>query len=221
MIGYNSALLMAMMIPERYDALVSRGARYGFSRVVLGVHYPLDVMGSRMVAQRNVAHYMNDPAYRKMFDEARDQLRASLEKECGTSIAECAKSNAQDDPWMSPDIQKFYDFTMTYDLPKVSDDNKEVKVADGAEVLLETALPNLSAEQRRDLMKQTAYEGGHALTGNDEQTFWQRLDLPAAYHAGLQQGASTEHTDANQNAANQDTPIDHTSTEEKREPVAQ
>lgn len=50
--GYTDALLMAEMIPERFDALVTRGARYGYSRIVLGVHYPLDVMGSRMVAQR-------------------------------------------------------------------------------------------------------------------------------------------------------------------------
>jgi membrane-associated phospholipid phosphatase len=59
--GYTDALLMAEMIPERFDSLVERGARYGYSRIVLGVHYPLDVMGSRMVAQRNVAHYLNDP----------------------------------------------------------------------------------------------------------------------------------------------------------------
>ncbi|NEU35623.1 phosphatase PAP2 family protein, partial [bacterium LRH843] len=55
--GYTDALLLAAMIPERYDALVARGARYGYSRIVLGVHYPLDVIGSRMVAERNVAHY--------------------------------------------------------------------------------------------------------------------------------------------------------------------
>ena len=71
---------MAEMIPERFDALVTRGARYGYSCIVLGVHYPLDVMGSRMVAQRNVAHYLNDAKYRALFNEARDQLRTALEK---------------------------------------------------------------------------------------------------------------------------------------------
>ena len=89
--------------PERYDALVTRGARYGYSRIVLGVHYPLDVIGSRMVAERNVAHYLNDPHYRVLFNEARDQLRAALAKACGTSLAECAKSSVKDDPARSGD----------------------------------------------------------------------------------------------------------------------
>jgi membrane-associated phospholipid phosphatase len=93
--GYTDALLMAEMIPERFDALVTRGARYGYSRIVLGVHYPLDVMGSRMVAQRNVAHYLNDAKYRALFNEARDQLRTALEKECGTTLAECAKTDGK------------------------------------------------------------------------------------------------------------------------------
>lgn len=93
--GYTDALLMAEMIPERFDALVIRGARYGYSRLVLGVHYPLDVMGARMVAQRNVAHYLNDPYYRTLFNEARAQLREALVKECGTTIVECAASTGK------------------------------------------------------------------------------------------------------------------------------
>jgi hypothetical protein len=39
-------------------------------------------MGSRMVAQRNVAHYLNDAKYRALFNEARDQLRRRWKK-CG------------------------------------------------------------------------------------------------------------------------------------------
>lgn len=75
-------------------------------------------MGSRMVAQRNVAHYLNDAKYRALFNEARDQLRAALEKECGTSLAECAKTAGKDDPYRDPAMNAFYRFTMTYDLPQ-------------------------------------------------------------------------------------------------------
>lgn len=180
--GYTDSLLMAEMIPERFDSLVERGARYGYSRIVLGVHYPLDVMGSRMVAQRNVAHYLNDPAYRKLFNEARDQLRTALEKECGTSLAECARTAGKDDPYRDPAMKEFYRFTMTYDLPQQKGNLQPVKVPEGAEVLLETALPNLSASARRDLMVKTALPGGYPLSGETaDQNFWQRLNLPEAY----------------------------------------
>ena len=184
--GVTDALLMAQMIPERYDALVIRGARYGYSRIVLGVHYPLDIMGSRMVAQSNVAHYLNDPKYRALFNEARDQLRTALEKACGTTLAECAKTDGKDDPYRDPAMQSFYGFTMTYDLPQQKGEKVTLTVPQGAEVLLESALPHLSAQQRRALMVKTALPAGSPLSGSTpEQQFWQRLDLPAAYAAGM------------------------------------
>lgn len=183
--GVTDALLLAQMLPERYDALVTRGARYGYSRLVLGVHYPLDVMGSRMVAESNVATFLNDPAYRTLFNEARDQLREALAKECGVSLAECAKSAGKDDPYRSPTMKQFYTFTMTYDLPRQADGQGALAVPPGAEVLLESALPNLSAAQRRALMVKTALPAGYPLSGTTpEQQFWQRLDLVAAYAAG-------------------------------------
>ncbi|EIZ9419441.1 phosphatase PAP2 family protein [Salmonella enterica] len=143
--GYTDALLMAEMIPERFDALVIRGARYGYSRLVLGVHYPLDVMGARMVAQRNVAHYLNDP-------------------------------------YRDPAMHTFYRFTMTYNLPQQKGEHQPLKIPKGADVLLQTALPNLSPAQRQALMEETALPAGYPLSGETEdQQFWQRLDLSAAY----------------------------------------
>lgn len=183
--GVTDSLLLAQMLPERYQALVIRGARYGFSRIVLGVHYPLDVMGSRMIAQYNVAHYLNDPQYRVLFNEARDQLRAALEKECGTTLAECAKSDAGSDPYRDPAMPKLYRFAMTYDLPQHKGKSVSLKVPKGAEVLLESALPKLSAAKRRELMVKTALPSGYPLSGTTpEQQFWQRVDLTAAYAAG-------------------------------------
>ncbi|HEY2454409.1 MAG TPA: phosphatase PAP2 family protein [Scandinavium sp.] len=187
--GVTDALLMAQMIPERYDALVIRGARYGYSRIVLGVHYPLDIIGSRMVAQSNVAHYLNDVTYRALFNDARDQLRTALAKECGTTLAECAKTDGADDPYRDPAMQTFYRFTMTYRLPQQKGEKAALTVPEGAEVLLESALPNVSAERRRALMVQTALPAGYPLSGTTpDQQFWQRLDLPAAYAAGHHAG---------------------------------
>lgn len=180
--GYTDALLLAEMVPERFEALLQRGARYGYSRLVLGVHYPLDVMGSRMVAQYNVAHYLNDAAYRALFNDARQQLRSALEKECGTTLAACAKPAGSDDPYGSGSMKPFYRFTMSYNLPKLADNKAKFTVPDGAEVLLETALPHLSVKQRRELMVKSALSAGYPLGGpGADQAFWQRLDLDAAY----------------------------------------
>lgn len=184
--GITDTLLLAEMIPERFAPLLARGARYGYSRVVLGVHYPLDVMGSRMAAQRNVAHYLNDPAYRKLFDEARSQLRSALEKECGSSLAACAETVKGDDPYQDPAMTRFYRFTMTYDLPQQQTTSAPaLSVPQGADVLLESALPKLSAAQRQELMVRTALPGGFPLSGTTaDQQFWQRLDLHAAFLQG-------------------------------------
>jgi len=187
--GVTDSLLLAEMIPERFQALVARGARYGYSRIVLGVHYPLDVMGSRMVAERNLAHYLNDPAYRRLFSEARDQLRSALEKECGVALATCAQTVKGEDSYQDAAMQRFYRFTMTYNLPRLSTQPRAVSVPAGAEVLLESALPQLSAAQRRALMAKTALPAGYPLSGTTpEQQFWQRLDLSAAFARAKHQG---------------------------------
>ncbi|MEW5288871.1 phosphatase PAP2 family protein [Erwinia papayae] len=182
--AYTDALLLGEMLPERFVPLVDRAARYAYSRMVLGVHYPIDLMGSRMVAQRNVAHYLNDAKYRALFDEAKQQLRVALEKECGTSLAECAKPQGAADPYSAPQMKTFYRYSMTWNLPQEKVKATPVVVPEGAEVLLEGPLPQLSAAQRRHLMVSTALAGGYPLSGNTpEQNFWQRLDLSAAASA--------------------------------------
>ncbi|PWD60873.1 phosphatase PAP2 family protein [Pectobacterium parmentieri] len=179
--GYTDALLLAEMIPERFVPLIDRGARYGYSRVVLGVHYPLDVMGSRMIAERNVAHYLNDPQYRRLFEQAKAELRSALEKACGTTLSDCAKNSPQDDPYTAPEMKTFYRYTMTYGLPAQPDATSAVSVPEGAEVLLDAVLPQLSAAQRRNLMVKTALADGYPLSGEPgdkgAQNFWQRLNL--------------------------------------------
>ncbi|RYC37753.1 acid phosphatase [Pectobacterium zantedeschiae] len=185
--GYTDALLLAEMIPERFVPLIDRGARYGYSRVVLGVHYPLDVIGSRMIAERNVAHYLNDPQYRQLFEQAKAELRSALEKACGTTLSACAKNAPQDDPYAAPEMKTFYHYTMTYGLPAQPGASSTVSVPEGAEVLLDAVLPQLSAAQRRNLMVKTALADGYPLSGapgdNGAQNFWQRLNL----HEAVQQ----------------------------------
>ncbi|MBA0158819.1 acid phosphatase [Pectobacterium versatile] len=179
--GYTDALLLAEMIPERFVPLINRGARYGYSRIVLGVHYPLDVIGSRMIAERNVAHYLNDPQYRRLFEQAKTALRSALEKACGTTLSACAQNAPQDDPYAAPEMKTFYRYTMTYGLPAQPGAASPVSVPEGAEVLLDPVLPHLSVTERRSLMVKTALADGYPLSGapgdKGPQNFWQRLNL--------------------------------------------
>ncbi|MGM3162642.1 acid phosphatase [Dickeya undicola] len=182
--GYNDALLLAQMLPERFVPLIDRAATYGYSRLVLGVHYPLDVIGGRMAAERSVAHFLNDPKYRVLFNEAKTQLRAALEKACGTTLAECAKPQGKNDPYTDPAMTSFYRYTMTYNLPVAKVKAQPVTVPAGAEVLLEGPLPQLSAAQRRALMVKTAIADGYPLSsGGVDANFWQRLNLHDAVAA--------------------------------------
>ncbi len=182
--GYNAALLMGQMLPERFVPLIDRAATYGYSRLVLGVHYPLDVIGGRMAAERSVAHILNDPAYRVLFNEAKTQLRTALEKACGTTLAECAKPQGKNDPYTDPAMTSFYRYTMTYHLPTAIVEAQPLKVPEGAEVLLEGPLPQLSAAQRRALMVKTAIADGYPLSSGDmDANFWQRLNLHDAVAA--------------------------------------
>ncbi|WP_233983068.1 acid phosphatase [Pectobacterium versatile] len=179
--GYTDALLLAEMIPERFVPLIDRGARYGYSRIVLGVHYPLDVIGSRMIAERNVAHYLNDPQYRRLFEQAKTALRSALEKACGTTLSACAQNAPQDDPYAAPEMKTFYRYTMTYGLPAQPGAASPVSIPEGAEVLLDPVLPYLSVTERRSLMVKTALADGYPLSGapgdKGPQNFWQRLNL--------------------------------------------
>lgn len=183
--GYTDGLLLAQMLPERYTALAARSAGYGYSRLVLGVHYPLDVIGSRMVVERNLAHYLNDPAYHALFVQARDELRTALEKECGEPLAACAKAaDGPSDPWAAADKRDFYRFTMTYGLPRAGARDVAMQVPEGAEILLEPLRPDLSAADRKELLGRTALASGYPLDSKDPQSgYWQRINL---YDAALE-----------------------------------
>ena len=186
--GVTDTLLLAEMIPERFAALVARGDGYGYNRQVLGVHYPLDVIGGRMHAEFAVSHYLNDPAYRTLFNQARDELRAALTAYCGMPLDQCAApGDGESDPWASEAARAFHDYTMNYGLPAPGRAGQPMMVPEGAEVLLEAALPKLNAEQRRALLEQTAEPSGEVLDQNNGNGSWQRLNLLRAYEAGSQQ----------------------------------
>lgn len=183
-VGYTAALLLAAMLPERFLPLVSRAAGYGYSRLVLGVHYPLDVIGGRMIAERNVSRLLADGGFQVLLGPARDELRRALERECGEPVPACGKAGSSTaDPWAAPDQRRFYHYTMTYDLPRIGSADMPMTVPAGAESLLAALRPGLSAAQRRTLLARTASPSGYPLDpGGAQDAAWERLDL---FEAGM------------------------------------
>ena len=43
--GYMGSVLLAMLVPDRYQEMVARGAEYGNDRIIMGAHYAMDVLG--------------------------------------------------------------------------------------------------------------------------------------------------------------------------------
>ena len=172
--------LLALMVPEFAPQLLARGSEAGYHRVVLGVHYPLDVIAGRMVADAAVADRYADPRFRPLIVAAGQELRAELEWRCGAALSTCI---ARDTPYRStPGALADYDARMSYGLSRIGSPSAAFVVPPTAVDLVLRAHPRLTRTQAADLLRRTAYPAGYPL---DDQKpgaqSWQRLDLARAY----------------------------------------
>ena len=173
------AASLAIMLPEVAPQVLARGADAGHSRIVLGVHTPLDVIAGKAVGIRMVAQRLDDPAFRRdVFEPAMTELRAGLEAKCGTTIAVCAEAG--------PDAAAATEYRqrLTYGLPRLGTPGVPLVVPAGAEALLTYSHPDLTQTERRQIIAQTAIDSGYPLdlTGHQsgEHVGWTRIDLAAA-----------------------------------------
>lgn len=170
--------LLAYMVPEVAPQLLYRGAEAGNSRVVLGVHYPLDVIGGRMSGYAAAADRLNDPKMRSALDQAAGELRAEIEWRTGAPIAQLV---ARDTPYISAaDAQAKMAGWMDYGLPRVYVPDAPMEVPQAAPVLLAARFPNLSWAQREEVLRRTAAPAGNPLDWQGPGGSWQRINLVAA-----------------------------------------
>lgn len=204
--GYRISIMQAMMFPERFQELLTSGAWFGHDRVVLGVHHTLDVIGGRLWGMSDAVNLLNNnPDYLNhgffgtepvsdfwgLFSSVMADQRARMEKECGASIAECAaRDQGTEQEWLAKKAanKAFYRYVLTYNLPSVGRTDLAPVVPTGAEVLLKTRFPYLTAEQRREVLATTELPSGVPLDGNTDPKYagYARLDL---YTAGDGYGA--------------------------------
>ncbi|MFP5022483.1 acid phosphatase [Pseudonocardia phyllosphaerae] len=199
--AYQAGITLATLVPELAPELLTRASEAGNNRIVLGVHYPLDIMGGRMNGEAALAARWSDAKFREeKLEPARKELVGYLEKKCGGKLAACiAQGKGYSDnpyggkalPGGSPQIVtdrasavKVYKERMTYGFEQVENGGQKPSVPAGAENLLLTTFPTLNDAQRTSVLAQTEIDSGYPLdqTGTAGGS-WQRLNLAAATSA--------------------------------------
>jgi hypothetical protein len=197
--GYMGSVLLAILVPERYQQMIARGAEYGNDRILVGAHYAMDVLGGRTLALYDLAHLLaNDPAYMGQtlrsapvlhdfpaaVKKARADVTSTLQAACGNSIEVCA---AQDTGRLSNPAanEAFYAATQTYNLPVVYPKNADVledvgKLAPEAGHLLTAAFSSLTLQQADRILTETEGPGGGFLDDGSSFGVYSRLNLYAA-----------------------------------------
>ena len=197
--GYTGALLLAILVPERYQQMIARGAEYGNDRILVGAHYAMDILGGRTLALYDMAHMLaNEPTYlfspssgdsfdknfREEIKTARAEIAQTLEAACGKPITVCA---TEDTGRFSNSAANdaFYASTQTYNLPEVypktASHLEDVgKLAPEAGYLLTVAFPSLSLEEANRILTETEGPGGGFLDDGSAFGVYSRLNLYAA-----------------------------------------
>ncbi|WP_261523714.1 phosphatase PAP2 family protein [Burkholderia multivorans] len=177
----RDAVTMAWLVPERFQEMVGRGLELGENRILAGMHSPLDVIGGRMLAlavsAANLTVYANDA------QAAYAQAHQTLQQLTGTTDATFAafahSGTAATDRFADYATNKAaFLRRMTFGFAPIEPTDAPPVVPKGAEILLLTRFPYLSADQRRVVLKTTEMPSGYPVM--DDAEGWGGLNLFAA-----------------------------------------
>jgi hypothetical protein len=178
--AYWQGTTLATLIPELAPQILARTSEAANNRIVLAAHYPLDVIGGRMMGQHIAERRWSDPEFRVLFEAASAEIRTVLGAACGDTFDTCV---AADVPYLTDaEAVAVYEERMTYDFPQIAAAKRPVTVPENAESLLISSHPQLTADQRRQVLQLTAIDSGYPLDKGTEGS-WQRLNLAAAMDA--------------------------------------
>jgi hypothetical protein len=194
--AYTGALVLAFLVPERYEEMIARAGEYGNDRILMGSHYAMDVLAGRTLALYDMAHLLaNDPAYvgqtykrapaikdfPAAIQAARTDVTAALQTACSKPIQDCAREDIGrlSNPAAN---EAFYTSTQTYNLPVVYPGNANAsedvgKLAPEAGYLLTAAFPSLTLEQADRILTETEGPGGGFLDNGSSFGVYSRLNL--------------------------------------------
>ena len=202
--AYQAGITLATLLPELAPEILARASENGNDRIVLGVHYPLDIIGGRIDGEAALAARWSDAKFRtEALLPARTELLAYFQKQTGHSLDWAIQHEApyRSNPYGGQRIPggtaqivtdrksavAVYTERLTYGLPKTGKSSLPASVPAGASNLLLTAFPTLTDAQRTSVLAQTEISSGDALdqsgTANGS---WERLNLAAATSATVQ-----------------------------------
>ncbi|GAB4059701.1 acid phosphatase [Uliginosibacterium sediminicola] len=204
--AWRDTLAMAYVVPQRFQELITRAMEMGENRILAGMHSPLDVMGGRIQATAVVAYNLasnlsysaTSPFFTSSTNYTAAKMQAAYDQAQNYLMAQTGSSDplalntyahtVKTSDTSSADYDRFADYAsnktyyntrLTYGFSKISaNSGKAAVVPKGAEVLLATRLPYLTAAQRRVVLKTTEIDSGYPLASDDEG--WGRLNLYAA-----------------------------------------
>ncbi|MBF4635040.1 phosphatase PAP2 family protein [Agreia pratensis] len=205
--AYQAGITLATLLPSLAPEILTRASEAGNDRIVLGVHYPLDIMGGRMSGEAALAARWSDTKYRtEVLEPAQKELTDYLQQQCGGTLDACLARGAayQSNPYGGQAIPggtsqivtdrasavAVYGERLDYGFAKTGAANQAPSVPAGAENLLLSTFPSLSDAQRASVLAQTQIASGDPLDlSGSAAGSWQRLNLAAATSATVQLNA--------------------------------
>ncbi|RFD23995.1 hypothetical protein CER19_27590 [Pseudomonas sp. GL93] len=184
--GYETAMGMSLVFPERGSEIISRALQYGESRVVLRAHFPTDTIASRIGNYYYLSKMLEDDTLAKTFFELSGDIRKQVEasKLCSGTLRSCLE--AQDSPLTDTQAKEnyslgYYNQMLARDAVVLAPEH----IPQQAGALLRFRFPYLKSPEWRQILASTAYPSnslaGWTFDANNPNANWGLINLPQAF----------------------------------------
>lgn len=184
--GYETAMGMSLVFPERGSEIISRALQYGESRVVLRAHFPTDTIASRIGNYYYLSKMLEDDTLATTFFELSGDIRKQVEasKLCSGTLRSCLE--AQDSPLTDTQAKEnyslgYYNQMLARDAVVLAPEH----IPQQAGALLRFRFPYLKSPEWRQILASTAYPSnslaGWTFDANNPNANWGLINLPRAF----------------------------------------